>query len=161
MGEVSRACSSAGAVSKRKVRALQPCVHLRRMSGPLLCPERGLPGAGSVLPSGGIESMDEIDLKLLSAVQDGFPIAPRPFRDLGEAMGLEEDEVISRLAELQKDGLVRRIGPILDLRRMGRSGILAALAVPLGQADGVADVVSGYPEVSHNYLRPDDSGYNL
>lgn len=105
--------------------------------------------------------MDEIDLKLLAAVQEGFPISPRPFRDLGRALGLEEDEVISRLAMLQKGGLVRRIGPILDLRRMGRSGILAALAVPLDRADGIAEVVSLYPEVSHNYLRPDDSGYNL
>lgn len=105
--------------------------------------------------------MDELDLKLLAAVQDGFPITPRPFQDLGLALGLEEDEVISRLAELQKEGLVRRIGPILDLRRMGRSGILAALAVPLDEADSVADIVSLYPEVSHNYLRPNDSGYNL
>jgi len=105
--------------------------------------------------------MDEIDLKLLAAVQEGFPVSPRPFRDLGRALGLEEDEVISRLAMLQKEGLVRRIGPILDLRRMGKSGILAALAVPLDIADGVAEVVSLYPEVSHNYLRPNDSGYNL
>jgi DNA-binding Lrp family transcriptional regulator len=105
--------------------------------------------------------MDEINLKLLAAVQEGFPISPRPFRDLGRALGLEEDEVISRLAMLQKEGLVRRIGPILDLRRMGKSGILAALAVPLDRADGVAEVVSLYPEVSHNYLRPNDSGYNL
>jgi DNA-binding Lrp family transcriptional regulator len=105
--------------------------------------------------------MDELDLKLLAAVQDGFPITSRPFQDLGLALGLEEDEVISRLAELQKEGLVRRIGPILDLRRMGKSGILAALAVSLDEADGVADTVSLYPEVSHNYLRPNDSGYNL
>ena len=105
--------------------------------------------------------MDEVDLKLLALVQDGFPISPRPFRELGDALGLEEDEVISRLAELQKEGLVRRIGPILDLRRLGRSGILAALAVPLDEADGAADMVNPYPEVSHNYLRPNDSGYNL
>lgn len=105
--------------------------------------------------------MDESDLKLLALVQDGFPISSRPFRELGDALGLEEDEVISRLAELQKEGLVRRIGPILDLRRLGRSGILAALAVPLDEADGAADMVNPYPEVSHNYLRPNDSGYNL
>ncbi len=105
--------------------------------------------------------MDEADLKLLALVQDGFPISSRPFRELGDALGLEEDEVISRLAELQKEGLVRRIGPILDLRRLGRSGILAALAVPLDEADGAADMVNPYPEVSHNYLRPNDSGYNL
>ena len=78
---------------------------------------------------------------------------------VGEASSSEM--LASRLDELQKEGLVRRIGPILDLRRMGRSGILAALAVPLDEADGVADMVSLYPEISHNYLRPNDSGYNL
>lgn len=105
--------------------------------------------------------MDEIDLRLLAEVQDAFPIAPRPFLELGRTLGISEDQVISRLAALQKEGLVRRIGPILDLRKMGRSGILAALNVPLEEADGPANVVSEYPEVSHNYLRPNDSGYNL
>ena len=64
--------------------------------------------------------MDETDMQLLSAVQDGFPITPRPFFDLGRALGLPEAEVIERLAGLQKEGLVRRIGPILDLRKLGR-----------------------------------------
>jgi DNA-binding Lrp family transcriptional regulator len=105
--------------------------------------------------------MDDTDLLLLSAVQDGFPVTSRPFRDLAQALGLEEGEVIARLSELQKGGLVRRIGPILDLRKLGRSGILAALAVPVDEADEAAKVVSEYPEVSHNYLRPNDSGYNL
>lgn len=105
--------------------------------------------------------MDDTDLFLLSAVQDGFPITSRPFQDLAKALGLEEDEVIVRLEDLQKEGLVRRIGPILDLRKMGRSGILAALKVPVNEADDAARVVSEYPEVSHNYLRPNDSGYNL
>lgn len=105
--------------------------------------------------------MDETDLLLLAAVQDGFPITPRPFQDLGMALGLKEDEVIKRLEELMKAGLVRRIGPILDLRKLGRSGILAAIAVPVEDADGVASIVSEYDEVSHNYLRPNESGYNL
>ena len=94
-------------------------------------------------------------------VQDSFPLTPRPFQDLGEALGLNEKEVIERLAGLQKGGLVRRIGPILDLRKLGRSGILAALQVPLEEADGAAEVVNEYQEVSHNYLRPNASGYNL
>jgi DNA-binding Lrp family transcriptional regulator len=105
--------------------------------------------------------MDDMDLKLLSAVQDGFPVTSRPFRDLGLALGLDEEEVIERLAGLQKGGLVRRIGPILDLRKMGRSGILAALEVSQDEADGVAQVINEYTEVSHNYLRPNESGYNL
>jgi DNA-binding Lrp family transcriptional regulator len=105
--------------------------------------------------------MDEIDLKLLALVQDGFPLTTRPFGDLGKALGLEEKEVIERLAGLQKGGLVRRIGPIIDLRKLGRSGILAALRVSMEDADDVAKVVNQYQEVSHNYLRPNASGYNL
>jgi len=105
--------------------------------------------------------MDEIDRELLSAVQDGFPITARPFRDLGRALGLAEEEVIKRLASLQKEGLLRRIGPVLDLRKLGRSGILAALEVPTEESDGAAQVINEYTEVSHNYLRPNESGYNL
>lgn len=105
--------------------------------------------------------MDEIDLKLLSLVQEGFPLTSRPFRDLGKTLGLSEDEVMRRLCELQRDGLIRRIGPILDLRKLGMSGILAALQVPIEEADEAAKVVNQYSEVSHNYLRPNENGYNI
>ena len=105
--------------------------------------------------------MDEGDLKLLAAAQDGFPVASRPFREMGEALGMSEDEVMARLSRLQSRGLVRRIGPILDLRRLGRAGMLAAMQVPVDEADEAALVVNEYPEVSHNYLRPNVSGYNL
>ena len=105
--------------------------------------------------------MDEIDRKLLAALQESFPLTERPYRDLGEPLSLSEHEVIERLGGLQKEGLIRRIGPILDLRKMGLGGMLAACRVPVEEADEVAGVVSEYPEVSHNYLRPNESGYNL
>lgn len=107
------------------------------------------------------EEMEEIDLRLLSLVQEGFPLTPRPFRDLGEVLGLGEREVIERLDALQERGLVRRIGPILDMRRLGRSGILAALKVSRDEADELAEIVNQYQEISHNYLRPNESGYNM
>ncbi len=105
--------------------------------------------------------MDEVDRRLLSAAQDGFPIASRPFRILGEALGISEAEALERLERLQKDGLVRRIGPILDMRKLGCSGVLVAVKVLEKDADCVAEVVNKYPEVSHNYLRPNESGYNI
>lgn len=105
--------------------------------------------------------MDDVDALLLDLVQEGFPVMARPFRALGNALGLEEEEVIRRLERLQQEGLVRRIGPILDLRRVGLGGVLAAMKVGPEKADEVAGVVNEYPEVSHNYLRPDESGYHL
>lgn len=105
--------------------------------------------------------MDEIDRKLLAILQEGFPLTSRPYRDLGEVVGVAEPEVMTRLAALQKEGLIRRIGPILDLRKMGLAGMLAACRVSVEEADEVAGIVSEYPEVSHNYLRPNENGYNL
>lgn len=105
--------------------------------------------------------MDELDSKLLAAVQEGFPLASRPFLILGEALGISEAETIERLERLANEGLIRRIGPILDLRRLGCSGVLVALMVSAEEAASAAEIVSEYKEVSHNYLRPNESGYNL
>lgn len=105
--------------------------------------------------------MDDKDLEILVAVQEEFPLVSRPFRALGVKLGLCEDEVMSRLEKLERDGLVRRLGPILDIRKLGLTGVLVAVEVPEEEAQGVADVVDRYEEVSHNYLRPNDSGYNM
>ena len=105
--------------------------------------------------------MEEADLKLLAAIQDGLPLVNRPFRILGDSLEMSESEVIFRLKNLQEDGVVRRIGPILDMRKLGCSGVLVALKVTPDQADKAAKFVNEYKEVSHNYLRPNDSGYNL
>ena len=66
-----------------------------------------------------------------------------------------------RLRSLQEKGIVRRIGPILDMQKLGCSGVLVALKVTPDEADKAAQFVNEYKEVSHNYLRPNDSGYNL
>lgn len=105
--------------------------------------------------------MDDLDRRLLALVQESFPLVSRPFEALGEELGLSEAEVMARLARLQEEGLVRRIGPVLDLRRLGLSGVLVAARVPVEGADQVARAVSEYEEVSHNYLRPNESGFNL
>jgi DNA-binding Lrp family transcriptional regulator len=105
--------------------------------------------------------MDDTDLRILAAVQEEFPLVKRPFLALAELLGLGEDDVISRLEKLERDGLVRRLGPILDIRKLGLTGVLVAVKVSEGEAQGVADLVDRYPEVSHNYLRPNDSGYNM
>ena len=105
--------------------------------------------------------MDDIDIRLLEMVQEGFPLVRRPFQALGESLGISESEVLVRLERLKCDGLIRRIGPIMDLRKLGYSGVLVAMKVPEEKADKVADIVNEYEEVSHNYLRPNESGYNL
>jgi len=105
--------------------------------------------------------MEKADRRLLDTIQDGLPLVSHPFRTLGDSLEMSESEVIVRLERLQEEGIIRRIGPILDMRKLGCSGVLVAIKVPPDQADEVANIVNEYKEVSHNYLRPNDSGYNI
>ncbi|OPY45610.1 MAG: hypothetical protein A4E47_00920 [Methanosaeta sp. PtaU1.Bin028] len=104
---------------------------------------------------------DEQDLRILAEVQDAFPLVSRPFQELGQRLGMEEEEVLRRVSRLKDMGLIRRIGPILDLQRLGRRGVLVALKVRPEESCAASEVVNSYDEISHNYLRPSETGYNL
>ena len=95
---------------------------------------------------------DEIDRRLLDDFQRDLPLVSRPFAAMGEALGLDESDVIDRLKALQKEGAVSRVGAVLPPNRIGAS-TLAAIAVPPEQLEHVAALVSSYPEVNHNYER--------
>lgn len=105
--------------------------------------------------------LDDLDRRLLEMVQKGFPLTPSPFLALGEALGVGEEEAIRRAGRLRDLGIIRRIGPVIDMRRLGFSGVLVSLPVSDGRMEEVAEIVNGYQEISHNYLRPNDTGYNM
>ena len=105
--------------------------------------------------------LDDLDRRLLEMVQEEFPLTPRPFLALGEALGIGEEEAIKRTERLQDLGIIRRIGPVLDMRRLGSSGVLVALPVCDEMMEEVAQIVNGYQEISHNYLRPNEAGFNM
>lgn len=108
--------------------------------------------------------MDSLDRRLLERLQADFPLVPSPFAALAAELGLTEEDMLGRVRSLHERGLVRRIGPVVDPRSVGRVGILAAMAVPPERLEEVAAIVSARPQVSHNYLREADHGhcpYNL
>ena len=63
--------------------------------------------------------IDVIDRKLLDALQAGIPLVERPYRALGEGLGLAEDDVLGRVARLKAESLIRNIGAIFDTSRLG------------------------------------------
>lgn len=97
-------------------------------------------------------SLDDIDRRLLSDFQRGFPLVDRPFAVLGDQLGIAEDEVIARLDRLRRHGAVSRLGAVVRPNAAGAS-TLAAMAVPPAALDRVAAQVSACPEVNHNYQR--------
>jgi DNA-binding Lrp family transcriptional regulator len=97
--------------------------------------------------------MDDVDRKIVNALQGGFPVSPRPFAEAGAALGLSEDELIARLRRLTTSGALSRFGPLWNAERMGGAVTLAAMAVPRERFDEVAAIVNAKPEVAHNYER--------
>lgn len=101
---------------------------------------------------------DALDRRLLDAFQRDFPLTPRPFAEVGRRLGIDESSVIERLQRLQDAGLVSRVGPVLAPHRAGWS-TLAAMRVPEARLEAVAEQVSGFEQVNHNYER--EHAFNL
>lgn len=96
--------------------------------------------------------MDLLDQRLLNEFQQDFPLSARPYAELGRRLGLDEDEVMDRLARLTRGGSVSRVGAVFRPHAVGCS-TLAAMAVPEERLETVAELVNAFPEVNHNYQR--------
>lgn len=96
---------------------------------------------------------DATDAKIINAMQGGFPISPRPFKDAAENLGLEEDDLIARLTRLKETGALSRFGPLYNAERAGGAVTLAAMEVPAERFEEVNAIVNGFDEVAHNYER--------
>jgi DNA-binding Lrp family transcriptional regulator len=97
--------------------------------------------------------MDEIDRRIVNALQDGFPLCDEPYEAVARPLGLTGETLIARLGRLLDDGVLTRFGPLYQVERMGGAFVLAALAVPEDDFDQVARQVNAFPEVAHNYRR--------
>lgn len=103
--------------------------------------------------------LDPTDRALLERLQAKFPLTPRPFAALAQALGLDEEQVLARAPRLKADGVIRQISAIFDTRRLGYQSTLVAFHVDGEVLEDVAAQVSAHPGVSHNYARP--HRYNL
>jgi DNA-binding Lrp family transcriptional regulator len=97
--------------------------------------------------------IDAIDGNLLDAVQAGIPLVERPYRALGEGLGLTEGDVLERIARLKADSIIRNIGAIFDTSRLGYRSSLVGFRLREECVDEAAVLVNAHPGVSHNYLR--------
>jgi DNA-binding Lrp family transcriptional regulator len=103
--------------------------------------------------------MDDIDRKILNLLQTDFPIEEEPFKKIGERVGIEEDEVLQRIKALQDEKIIRRIGAVFDLRKLGFVSSLCAARVPEERIADFVGIVNAYPGVTHNYRRSHE--YNI
>ena len=102
--------------------------------------------------------LDTVDKQLIDHYQRNLPVCERPYLEMARSLGISEDEVISRLAVLQQQQVLSRVGPVFEHSQAGAS-LLAAVAAPVEQIDLVAARINSAPGVNHNYAR--EHLYNL
>ena len=76
----------------------------------------------------------------------------RPFYTIAQELNTSEEIIINTYRKLQAEGKISRVGPIFAPGVFGFS-TLAAMKIPDDQLERIANIVSSFPEVNHNYLR--------
>ena len=97
--------------------------------------------------------MDEKDRALLNEIQSNFPVDPRPYQALGARLGIGEDEVLKRISNLRKAGIIRRIGASINSRKIGFVSTRLAARAPEDKYQRFVEMVTQVDGVTHNYLR--------
>ena len=97
--------------------------------------------------------LDDVDRRIINALQGGFPLVDAPYRQVADELGIAEDELLARLRRLLDARVLTRFGPMFQIERIGGAFVLAALKVPEADYERVAEQVNSLSEVAHNYRR--------
>ena len=88
---------------------------------------------------------DEIDRRLINALQGDFPLVAEPYRQVAE--------VLRRIDSLLERHVLTRFGPMFQIERAGGAFVLAAMRVPEADFECITGQVNAFAEVAHNYRR--------
>jgi len=108
--------------------------------------------------------LDEVDKKVVRALQEDFPLVPGPYAVMAASAGISEEEFLSRVNRLKAGGQIRRMGAVLQHHRAGfTANVLCAWQVPAEQLNVIGTAMSREPAISHCYSRTTAPGwpYNL
>ncbi len=105
-----------------------------------------------------MDMINPLDRQLLDEFQHDLPLVEDPYAMMAKKLNVAEDDIIQSLKKLQNLGAISRIGAVVAPHRAGWS-TLAALKVPMDKFEEIAELVSSFDAVNHNYQR--EHSYNL
>jgi DNA-binding Lrp family transcriptional regulator len=111
-----------------------------------------------------VTKLTEIERRVLSVLQEGFPDSPTPYADMGARIGLDAEQVLAVLKDWRDQGKLRRIGAIVNHFKVGMGGgAMVVWQVAPGRIEEIGKMLAGFKAVSHAYQRPTspDWPYNL
>lgn len=119
---------------------------------------RNADGARSQVADRGPPVLRWLDRQLLDACEREFPICEKPFTEIAHRLNRRTDEVIRHFRELERCGVIDRVGPAPVPEPVGAS-TLVAMAVPKARLGPITETVTGYRGV--NDVRERRHEFNL
>jgi len=109
--------------------------------------------------------LDIIDKQLITAIQDGLPLTSHPYAAIAQQINQTEETVIARLKNLQKNGIIKRLGVVVKHSELGfKANAMVVWNIPDTQVKEVAHRLADLDCVTLCYQRPrrlPDWPYNL
>jgi DNA-binding Lrp family transcriptional regulator len=99
------------------------------------------------------EASSNANQALLIALQQGIPLARRPWAEMAGTLGMTEVEVLHAAQNLFTQGVARRFGGVFDSRHLGYASTLCAVDVPAHDIERIAELLQPHPGVTHCYER--------
>jgi len=99
--------------------------------------------------------LTEQDYQLIAAIQGGLPLVSHPYAAVGERIDMSEDQVISRINEMQESGVIKRFGVVVRHHELGyTANAMVVWDVPEQRLDEVGEALGDQPCVTLCYQRP-------
>lgn len=101
-----------------------------------------------------VREPDAVEKQLIAALQSGLDLVPRPFAQLGQCIGMSENEVITRINGWLGEGLIKRFGVIVRHHELGyRANAMVVFDMPDDQVDRVGRQLAAEAGVTLCYRR--------
>ncbi|MCW8861572.1 MAG: AsnC family protein [Rhodospirillales bacterium] len=109
--------------------------------------------------------LDDRDRSLVAAIADGLPFVQRPYAEIGQRIGMDEDEIMTRLQRMVADGVISRFGVVVRHHELGyRANAMVVWDIPDAQVAEIGNRFATFDFVTLCYQRPrrlPDWPYNL
>ena len=109
--------------------------------------------------------LEELERRLVMALQEGLPFFIRPFQVLAQRVGCEEVEVLERIRRWCDEGIIKRFGVVVRHHELGfRANAMLVHDIPDAEVERIGNALAQAEGVTLCYRRPrvlPDWPYNL
>ena len=92
---------------------------------------------------------------LVRALENGLPLSTRPYKDLGDRLGISEQQVIDEISLLQELGIIKRMGVVVRHRKLGyRANAMVVWDIPDELVSEIGCFLGEMSCITLSYRRP-------